>query len=208
MGRAQLREEEKMTSHDDHLRAALKIALSGALTGGVIGAGGKFLTGARGLGAIGKAGAVGAGLGGAVSGLSNLLGASVMDEPEPGEVNGYAKRGLVGGGLLGAGIGGVLGGLGASGKLKISANAPQILRKIASMAAEELPLKNLIAEKIAQLGEAPTGAGIRKGALMGAATLGLPSAYMGMDESLGYDALQREIEDEQRKKMMEQYGQF
>jgi hypothetical protein len=99
-----------------------------------------------------------------------------------------------------------LGGLGAAGKLKIGANAPQILRKIASLAADELPLKNLIADKIAKMGEAPTSAGIRKGAMIGAASLGLPAAYMGMDESMGYDALTRQIEDEQRKKMEAQYA--
>ena len=186
-------------------RSALRLALMGALTGGAFGAGAKFYSGAKDLGSILRAAGIGAGVAGGVAGGSHLVGNAVMGEPQEGETNPNAKRGVLGGVLLGALAGGGLGAAGAAGKI------PFALKKLAAKFADEIPVENMITRKIGQYAEKPTTVGMKKGALMGAAALGIPMAYEGGDEGMYYDQMQEEIAKEQRRKqieqiMREQYG--
>ena len=190
---------------DDNHNAAMRIALMGALTGGALGAGGKFLTGATKLKAILKAAGIGAGIGGAAAGATNVAGSALMGEPEEGEANPNTRRGLTGGALLGILGGGALGAAGAAGKIPVG------LRSLLVKMGDELPLDNMITRKIGEYGRAPTASGIKKGAAIGAAAVGVPLAYEGMDEGMYYDAMQEELRKAQRKKqieemMREQYG--
>lgn len=193
---------------DDKTKAALRIALMGALTGGALGAGGKFLglggKAAETLPEILRAAGIGAGLGGAAAGATNVAGSALMGDPEEGEDNPYAKRGLTGGALLGVLGGGALGALGAAGKFPVG------LKALMAKLGEELPMDNMITRHISQLGEAPTASGIKKGAAIGAAALGIPLAYEGGDEGMYFDAMQEQIAKEQRRKQIERmmmYGQ-
>lgn len=189
------------------IKRALKVALAAAVTGGTIGAGAKLLGGATKLSEILKAGGAGAGIGALVGGGSNMLGNEVMGDPEYGDSNPNAKRGAVGGGLAGGIVGGVLGGLGAAGRF------PKGISSLVSKMGEEAPAENMITRYINSLSHTPTPGNIAKGAGVGAAALGLPSAYYGADEGMGYDVVQREMDDEKKRriahKLAEQmmYGQ-
>ncbi len=174
---------------NDKIKEALRVALSGALTGGVLGAGGKFLGGARKLGQIGKAGAVGAGIGGVLSGASNLVGSELMGDNAP-----SSEKGLVGGALTGAMVGGGLGGLSAAGKLRLTGESPEILRALSKFAQEELPLKNALTEYIAKSSPAI-------GAAVGAGAMGTVGGAEGWDEGGSYDNLMRELEEKHKERL-------
>jgi hypothetical protein len=168
--------------------AALRVALSGGLTGAAFGAGGKLLSGAKTWPEILRA-ALAAGAGGAgIAGASQLVGNMVSGEPQEGEEGSPATtRGGVGGGILGA-----LGG-GAAGALLASGRAPMLAKKLEGMSP-------LIAKKMAQFAAEPHA--IAKGAGLGAMAAGIPAAYFGANEGMGYDAIMAEIEEEQKKRQM------
>jgi hypothetical protein len=190
---------------DDKTKAALRIALMGALTGGVVGGGAKMLGGAKKMSEILRAAGIGSALGGTAAAGTNLAGTTLMGEPEEGESSPYAKRGLLGGALLGALGGGALGAAGAAGKI------PGGLKALVAKIGEEIPIENMITRKIGEYAKRPTKEGVKKGAMIGAAALGIPLGYEGFDEGVYFDAMQEEIAKEQRRKqieelMREQYG--
>jgi hypothetical protein len=179
-------------THEDYKRA-LKVALTGALTGGAVGGGARALSSPGTLRELLKAVGTGAAIGGTVAGGSSAIGSKIMGSPTPDESNPAASRGAVGGGVTGALLGGSLGALAVAGHLPA---------KLGSLAEKlDIPAENMITEYIKKLAQHPvSGKTIAKGAGIGAAALGLPLAYQGFDEGVGYDALQHEIDRKQREK--------
>ena len=178
-------------THDDYKRA-LKVALTGALTGGAFGAGARALGGTGELADLIKAAGIGAATGGGIAGGPSLIGSKILGSPQPEEQNPAAARGMVGGGVTGALLGGGLGALAVSGHLP--AKLGMLAEKL------DIPAENMITQYFKKLAAKPvTGRSILKGAGIGAAALGLPLAYQGFDEGVGYDALQHEIDRKQQE---------
>jgi hypothetical protein len=177
---------------DDSTKAAMRNALMGALTGGAIGGGGKFLSGANKMRDIMRAAAAGGALGGTAAGATNVAGNAMMGAPDPEDPSAFKTRGLAGGALLGALAGGGMGAAGAAGKLPLRA----------IMAKMGIP-ENMITREIAKMAGNPSLSGIMKGAGLGAATVGIPLAYEGFDEGMGMDEVQEQINKEQRRKQIE-----
>ena len=195
------------------LLAALKAALSGGVTGGAIGGAGKFLLGSEKAGAkmastmpeIGSAALKGAGLGSAIAGGSQLAGSAIMGAPEEGEEGSpYAKRGALGGGVLGGATGGVLGAMLAHGKLPLAGGG--MLAKAASRIGQEIP-DNIAIQYLKRLGQAPTTEKTIVGGMLGAGLLGAPSAFEGADEGQSLDTIQNEIRAQQRRKMAQRMAE-
>ena len=187
---------------------AIKAALSGALTGGVFGGGGAALTGEKELAKLLKAALIGGGLGGTAAGSATAVGEDVMGEPTQEEGGApYARRGGIGGMLLGGGIGAALGAAGASGKLgKLAEHAPQFLKTAGMAAKNEMPkglVDNILIKKIAELGKNPSLKGVALGAGLGAATLGAPMGYYAAGEGSGIDTMNRELEDEKKRRLIQ-----
>ena len=188
------------------LRAALKAALSGGLTGGAVGGGTRFLLGHEAGGiaraatkaeiakAALKAGAVGASIGAG----SQAVGNSILGTPDENDQGTpYTKRGALGGGLVGGLTGGVLGGMMAGGKL---GGISKPLGRIGERVAESVP-DNIALQYLRKLGANPTREGMIAGAGLGAAVVGLPSAYEGADEGAMMDEVRAQMQEKEREQM-------
>lgn len=164
----------------------MDMALSGALSGALAGAGGRFVTGARHMKDIAKAGGIAALLGGAVIPAGAAVGNAVLGDPKADEGAAWAKRGGIGGAIAGGLGGAALGGLAGTGRLgKLASYFP----KAAKIAEEELPLDNMLVDKIknlkgGQLKRLLVGSGL--GAAMGAPVAG----YFAGDEGQQIDTIQ------------------
>lgn len=186
------------------LEAALRTALSGGVTGAAIGGGARFLSGGN-KKQILKSALVSSGLGAGLAGGSQLVGSSLLGDPEEEEGGSpYTVRGALGGAVGGGSLGALLGLLAASGKLpKMSIYAPQKLRSIVGSIKEELPLRNFLTKEIEKISKNPTAKGIRKAGIYGAGMGAIPGAFLGADEGQTVDTILREYE---MQKMKDSYG--
>lgn len=166
--------------------AARQATLSGAASGGALGGISALLGGARSKAALLKAALLGAGAGGALAGGTNILGTAIMGEPSEEDATAYTRRGalggLVGGGLLGAG----LGALAAKGKIRIPGDP------------------NLVSDYFKRLGMGGAGAA-KKGAIAGALGLGAAASYQGADEGMQVDAINQELLRRRKEALREAY---
>ena len=179
-------------SNHEALKRALKVASTGALTGAAVGSGARALSSTGSVKDLIKAAITGGVTGGGLAGISSYVGSKIKGEPKEEERNPAASRGALGGGVTGALLGGGLGALAVAGHMP--AGAASLAEKL------DIPAENMITQYIKKLAAKPvTGRSIAKGAGIGAAALGLPLAYQGFDEGVGYDALQRELERKQRE---------
>ncbi len=172
--------------HDDITDAVNESAANGAVTGGLYGAAGKMLAGGRTAGSLLKAGALGAATYAPIAAGTTALGSKIMGAPEEDDPTAFTTRGgiggLVGGGLVGAGLGALLG----SGRLRGLAKLP-FAAKAASLAEHELPLDNIIVDKLKKWASHPGGASSGKSAALLAAILGGGSGAVGASEGMQLD---------------------
>ncbi len=72
----------------------------------------------------------------------------------------------------------------------------------------ELPLENIITEKLTSLGHNPSLKKTLLGAGIGAGTIGLPAAYIGADEGMGLDVMvddyERRMQEAKRTQMLQE----
>lgn len=154
-------------------------ALSGAASGGILGLVGSGLAGG-GLKSALRASLLGALTGGAISGAGVGTGTAMLGSPEEDEVNPYTRRGVLGGGVAGAGMGGLLGAALAKRFLKFKAPPPALKA----------------------LADQP----VRKAAGIGAGAGGAFGAYQAGDEGMQVDFIKNEIDELQRKRKAEMLG--
>ena len=154
--------------------------ISGAASGGILGGVGSTLAGG-GMKAALRAALLGALTGGAVSGAGQAAGSAVLGDPEEGEINPYTRRGVLGGGLAGAGMGGLLG----------AALSRKFLRVPGAKGA------------LSALAGKSTGRAAGLGALGGGAFGG----YQAGDEGMQLDFIQSEMDAMRKKRKAELLGQ-
>ncbi len=165
--------------------AARQAAISGAVSGGALGGITSLLGGTRSKAALLKAALLGAGGGAGVAAGTTALGGAIMGAPEEDDPNAYTRRGavggLVGGGVLGAGIGALL----TKGRMK----AP-----------------GLVGDYFTKLGT-KGASGLKQGAAAGSLGGALGAAYMGSDEGMQVDAINQELLRRRKAAMLEEYGE-
>ncbi len=171
-----------------------KLIASGAISGAILGGGGSLLGGAKSLGSVGKAAALGAGLSGGLAGLSGGLGLGIMGSPEEQERSGYSKRlgvgGAIAGGLAGAGIGALMG---ASKKGSLLGKGARYAKAGVMNALG----RGTAAKALDKIGSKSTGA------IVGGLGLGGLGAYQGVDEGMQMDFLSN-MSREQKEKLLRQ----
>lgn len=172
-----LREKRKKSALD----AAGQAAMSGAVTGGGLGA----ITHLLGSGKLSKAGLLksaltGAGLYGGLAGGSTYVGTGLLGSPAEDDPTAYSRRAGLGGALLGGAAGAGLGALAAKGKFKIP-----------------VPILEKFMAKLAP----------KQAAAAGALGLGAAGAYLGTDEGMQADFLAQESRRRRREALMEALGE-
>lgn len=173
------------------LDTALKAALSGAAFGAPLGVAGRLWSGGKKISDLIRAGLVGGSLGAGAAGGSVLTGSALLGEPAQGETSPYTVRGGLGGAMAGGGLGAIIGALAASGKLP---------RSLPASLAKYMPKDNIVSQKLRSFGGQPGG--MRKGAALGGATVGIPSAVYGADEGMGLDVVAQELQKERLKEAL------
>lgn len=186
---------------EDMWEQAGQAALSGAAYGAPTGALARILAGGRSLGAIGKSALAGGLASAALSGGSTLLGNALMGEPLEGEPGAYTHRGAIGGGAGGAILGAGLGALIGSGKLKTLSGRLPFIEKLVAKSADEIPMNNVLADKIKEWGLTPgTSSALKTAGALGAIGGGA-GAYWGGTEGMQSDYVNSQIaEDEMRRR--------
>jgi len=184
--------DPKKENDDAFWRSIRDAALSGSLSGLVLGAGGRFLGGGRTLADLAKAGAGGAALSGGISGGSVAAGNILMGPPEEEETQPYTRRGALGGLAGGALLGGLAGGLAGAGKI------PKAAGKLKGV----VPTENLLFETLAKYGKAPTAGRVAAGTGIGAGTGGIGSAFLGSDEGMQVDMILAELDEAQKRRLL------
>jgi hypothetical protein len=173
--------------------AAKDAATSGGLTGALLGAGSSFLSGQRSVPKmLARAAALGLGTG-AMTGAGTLIGSSLLGAPDEGEQGGFTKRagvgGAIGGGLLGAGFGALMGS-GAGGKVLKALQKLPGYGRAAAVASKELPIDNLATDVLKKWARTPGSSAAKKSAaFLGAGGAGLGGA-LGASEGMQVDYLQ------------------
>lgn len=171
----------------DRLKTA---ALTGAASGGLLGAGSALLGGGKSLRGILRKAAIGAAGGGIAAPAAIGAGEAVLGAPEQDEKNPYVRRGLVGGAIIGGGLGGGISALLASGKklplTKMGAFGDKIKTALSA--------DNIILNKLREYAENPSRSNIVKGTLLGTGIGAFGGAEFSADEGLNLDAIQNEIE--------------
>lgn len=184
---------------DDALKKRLKeLALSGAISGGVLGVAGSAL-GAPSLGKILRSGAIGAAAGGGLATASGFAGGKVLGEPEEGEENAHTKRGAVGGAVAGGVLGALAGGISTSTKARQLFHLIKnpTVRKAFSSKDADGKVTNYLLEKLKNINSPMVGAGL------GAAALGGAAAYQGADEGMQMDVVEGVRRAKKRREMLE-----
>lgn len=178
---------EKQTTAD----AAVDAALAAGLTGGVLGGTSRLLSGARELAPIMRSALLGGGMMGGLAGGATALGSAILGAPKDTEEGAYTRRGLTGGLIGGAAVGGAGGAmLGALGNRALRG----IPKATQAFAKSELPLDNLIVDAIKRWMSRPgTASSAKTGALLGAVT-GLAGGGVGASEGMGLDYYKTELD--------------
>jgi len=168
------------------------LLISGGVSGGVLGGAGSLLGGAKGFGPVGKAAALGALLSGGLSAGSGLLGDALMPGGE-GDPQANTKKGAiggaVGGGLIGAGAGALLG-IGGKGGVG---------RTLKAVLMSNLG-RGVLAKGLGKIAT-PLGGAASIGALGG-----LVGGYQGSDEGMQVDFIEnlkrQNMKDRMRERMV------
>lgn len=162
------------------------LALSGGISGLVLGGASAALGPFKKWADLAKAAGIGAGAGAGLAAGSGYVGDEILGEPELMESNPYTKRGTVGGATVGAGVGGAAGAALGSGL-------------VGNIASKVLP-ENLLTRKLLEY--AGKGGLPKMGKLgaLGAAAGALGAGYLGADEGMQMDV----IENERRKKLLQE----
>lgn len=164
---------------NEEWRRYLQMAASGGLTGAALGGIGKILSGSRsGIGIA--ASALGAGaLGATAVPSAAYLGEQALGAPGEDELQPFTLRA----GLGGAGVGAVAGGgVGAAMGSGLTSALGKAMPGAAKAAASNLPLDNLIVDRLKKMG------GL-KGALAGGALGALGMGFMAADEGQQLDTI-------------------
>lgn len=179
----------------DEQRERLKtLLLSGGVSGAALGGGGALVGGAKGLGKVGKAAAIGALLSGGLAAGSGMLGEALTPRGDPDDPQANTKRGAIGG----AAAGGVLG-----------ASAGALLS--AGMGSKKSVGRYLKAALMNNLGRGVLAKGVGKiatplGGALGVGALGATvGGYQGADEGMQVDFVDNIRKEERRRKMREAY---
>lgn len=196
--------------HDDNRQSLLKrmrtAALSGAVTGGVLGGGSALLGGAKTFGSFARPALKGAAIFGAGAPTGLLAGEALLGKPKHGEVNPYMHRGLAGGALLGALAGGGGAAYLASGKklpfAKLGAFGDKAEEAIGGLYGAD----NIISNKIRQWAQNPSAGNIAKASLLGGATAGVLGGHFAGEEGAGVDILNNEAESHHKKALLRRLG--
>lgn len=179
---------------NDDLKKKMKdLALSGALSGAVLGSGASFFNGAKSLGQILKSGAVGAGLAGSMSVGSGYLGNKLMGQDDSDDPNGNTKRGALGGAVAGGLTGGAIG-IG----LKNKTIKEAILKRLTE---KEVVLKELTESSLLKRGVQAASKKPWLAALAAAGLIGAGASYQGADEGMQADFLQNLKRQKVKKEM-------
>jgi len=191
---------------DEKTRAATaKAATSGGIGSALMTGGSALLGGQRDIKTLLRRAAVG-GLGGAaLAGGATYLGSKLLGSPEENDPGAYTRRGGIGGAVGGGLVGGGLGYLMGTGKLqKLGAllGKSELGAILGHAAKEELPLDNLVMDKLKAWAGTKHG-GLKAGALLGAGT-GAVAGSMGASEGMEQDFLQNEIAAARRRKAVEE----
>lgn len=188
----------------------LTLMLSAGLGGGILGAGAKALSPAlrksknamEAAKSIGKAGATAGALSAPLVGAGGAIGQGLMGEPDAEEISTdspWTKRAAIGGLLGGGAIGATLGGLQGAGKLRalsalLGKKINPEIRSVIRGGIKELPSDNVLVDKFRKLGQKPGTVSAGKGALLGGGILGGLAGYQGMDEGMQADVLAQELQ--------------
>jgi hypothetical protein len=176
----------------DEQRERLKtLLLSGGVSGALLGGGGSLLGGARSIGKVGKAAAIGALLSGGLSAGSGMLGEAVTPRGDPDDPQANTKRGAIGGGLAGGLVGAGAGAL-LAGKSGLSRTVKAALMRQTG--------RGLLSKGIGKVAT-PLGGALGIGAL-GAAV----GAYQGSDEGMQADFIENLRRDERRRRLRDEYA--
>jgi hypothetical protein len=165
----------------EHLR---NLALSGALSGSILGAGGKAITGARKWGDIAKAGLAGGGISSLMTAGGGGLGMALMGTPDDSDPDptAFTKRSALGGALVGGLSGAALMSPAVRAAVVRAAKALGAEDKLADLtkSRDSQGVSNIILEKLKGVKGTK---GIIAGGTIGAAVGG----YQGGDEGMQAD---------------------
>lgn len=180
-----------MEMSDERKNRIRDLALSGGLSGGLLGAAGTVLGGFKKPSELLKSMLIGASAGAGLSAGSGYVGGELLGEPTPDEQGGHTLRGSLGGAVGGTLAGGALGSLaglpGVAKRLKPSADSANFITKGLSRF----------------LGPGGLGSA-KRGALIGALGLGAAGAYQGADEGMQMDFIDAMREKQRQKDKREQ----
>ena len=179
----------------EHLK---NLALSGALSGALLGAGGKAIAGARSLGEIGKAALTGSAISGGLTLGGGGLGMLMMGEPEEGDPTAFTKRSALGGALAGGALGAGLMSPAMRSAVASAAKALGMGGKLAELtkSRDASGVSNIVLEKL-------KGAKGMKGILAGGALGGVVGGYQGGDEGMQADFTRNLMETDRKKKLLQ-----
>ncbi len=178
-----------------------KSALSAAGWGGLYGALGNMVNGNRSLPGILARGLGTAAASAPIAAGATYLGQKLLGSPGPDEGAAYTLRNALGGGLGGAALGGGMGYLLGSGKLRGLTKLP-FAAKAAHVAEEALPLDNIIVDYLKKKALNPSpDAGIRSALMLGGLGGGY-GALSGASEGSELDALRNlDQEDDDARRL-------
>jgi hypothetical protein len=173
---------------DEQSERIRNLALSGGLSGLVLGGASAALGPFRKWSDLAKAAGIGAAGGGSLAAGSGYVGDELLGDPEFTESNPYTKRTALGGVTVGGTAGGLAGaalGTGLAGGL----------------AKKVLP-DNLVTRKLLEYASKGSLPKMGKLGLIGAGVGALGAGYLGADEGMQMDV----IENERRRKLLEELG--
>jgi hypothetical protein len=165
----------------EHLK---NLALSGAISGSILGAGGKAISGARKLSEIAKAGLVGGGISSLMTAGGGGLGMALMGTPDDSDPDptAFTKRSALGGALVGGLSGAALMSPSVRAAVVRAAKALGAENKLASLtkSRDSERVSNVVLEKL-------KGAKGTKGLLAGGTIGAAIGGYQGGDEGMQAD---------------------
>lgn len=150
------------------------LAISGGLSGAVLGTIGRITAGFNKPSSLVKAALIGSGITGGLSAGTGYVGGAVLGEPQKGEEAPHTIRGIIGGSLAGGAAGATAGSL---------LGIPKIAEKIKPNVTNKNFLNTAFSNFIGSGGKKSA----LRGALAGSLGIGAAGAYQGADEGMQMD---------------------
>lgn len=175
---------------DDQKKRLKALALSGMVSGAVLGTGSRLLGNFTKAGDLVKGGLAGAAIGGTAAASSGALGEAILGHPGASEEDPYTRRGAIGGAAGGTILGGLSGAAIGSGTVKSFAKKYLSESAKAELEGTLRPTgKNILIDALKRNALKGGLKGALIGATGGATILGGLAAYQGADEGMQADIL-------------------